>query len=473
MSKQPEIDQIFQKRLYDAQAEPPAFVWENVEKALRKKRRRTVFWILSGTLLLGSIGLYAWWNSSMRPSYPANSLNPQAPVVKSEALPANPMATAPQNPAESSAELPQSTTTATTANAERPNSSHPTVRKSTKSASFLSPRSQSATADQPGSQEKATASPSADNSSNVEQQAVLAAPEINTNQDLDPFSTQNPKHLNLLPLSALSTAEPEWLQSRQADAQIRQIKVARGKRTKKYKNCYDFASHPRIFLLDGYLGLSAVRKDLRIGLPESTTYRNLREATERNSWAFNGGMRGTMLFNQNFLVRAGIHYDQVTEIFEHKDPSYIKIENTIINGVIVDSDTTYGSNFIKAYNRFGMLEIPLEAGFEIRKLRSGLSIQVGAAFNVLFWKRGKIMNPANNNPASIDPSDNAYNTFRNNLGVSVVGSAQWFYHIRPTLRFFAEPYYRHILRPVTKSSHPLEQRYGIGGVRFGLTKILD
>ncbi len=475
MSKQPEIDQIFQSRLYDAQAEPPAFVWANVEKALHRKRRRAVFWILSSFLLLGSAGLWAWWNGRVHSSNTISLPQPSTPVATTSASSSNTNAAILASPATG-----HENTQLTSGAAVSPEANHGSAakvissvaRKSNRQASLLPDQHQTGT-NSPASKKGAQTTTSLETGNMPTTEGEPSLP-IGTIPNQDAVATETPPQTvsATQTLTSLSVLEPEWLQTKQANAQIKQIKIARGKRTKKYKNCYDFASHSKVFLLDGYVGLSAVRKDLRIGLPESTPYRDQREATERNSWAFNGGMRGSMLFNQNFLVRGGIHYDQLTEIFEYKDPNYKKVEYIFINGVFVDSLTTYGSNFIKTYNRFGMLEIPLEAGFEMRKLRSGISIQLGASFNVLFWKRGKIMTPSDI-PASIDPDDNAYNTFKSNLGVSVIGSVQWFYHIRPTLRVFAEPYYRHILRPVTISSHPLEQRYGIGGVRLGLTKILN
>jgi hypothetical protein len=92
--------------------------------------------------------------------------------------------------------------------------------------------------------------------------------------------------------------------------------------------------------------------------------------------------------------------------------------------------------------------------------------------NVLFWKRGDILS-MNDQPASFDPSDGELEVFRPRTGLSVSGSVQWFYHLKPRLRVFAEPYFRQVLRPVTLSTQPVEQRYGIGGIRMGLTKILD
>ena len=61
--------------------------------------------------------------------------------------------------------------------------------------------------------------------------------------------------------------------------------------------------------------------------------------------------------------------------------------------------------------------------------------------------------------------------FKVNAGLSLIGSAQFFLHIQPRTRLFAEPYYQRILQSVTKGAYPLQQNYNLIGLRLGLTKI--
>lgn len=252
------------------------------------------------------------------------------------------------------------------------------------------------------------------------------------------------------------------------------------KKPSRYKNCYDFNSHPNVFLVDVYAGPSLARKDLRPASPEESWYRQRRLATESSDWAFNAGVRGTLLLNQHFLIRTGLHYDQIVEKFEYADPNYkevnIRQRSVLVNGTwqtVSDTSVSYGEHYTKTYNRFGMLDIPLQVGLEVRNRRSGVSLQAGASINVLFWKRGSILS-VTEQPASFAPgTEDGVAVFRPRTGLSVSGSVQWFYHLKPRLRVFAEPYFRQVLRPITIDSHPVEQRYGIGGIRLGLTKILD
>jgi hypothetical protein len=54
-----------------------------------------------------------------------------------------------------------------------------------------------------------------------------------------------------------------------------------------------------------------------------------------------------------------------------------------------------------------------------------------------------------------------------------MGSVQWFWHLRPQLRVFVEPYYRRVLQPISPDGSPVRQQYSLQGVQLGLTKILD
>lgn len=249
---------------------------------------------------------------------------------------------------------------------------------------------------------------------------------------------------------------------------------------KAAKKCYDFHANRQAWLLDAYAGPSFVHKTLNTGNPEFRDYVEDRLNTEHREVAFNGGLRASYLFAENFMVRTGLHYDQFTEKFEYIDPNYIKytveIKQDLVNGQWVTvTDTVkieYGANYVKTYNRFALLDIPLQAALELRSGPTGISLNLGGSVNVLFRKRGSMLD-LNGQPVSFTPDKQKFDVFQPRIGFSLMGSIQWYYHLNPKTRFFAEPYYRHILQPVTKPGYPVKQSYGIAGVRLGVTKILD
>ncbi len=248
------------------------------------------------------------------------------------------------------------------------------------------------------------------------------------------------------------------------------------------KLCYDFARHPSAWLLDVYAGPSLAQRTMTSS-QDDQPYLKQRLATERRSVAMNAGVRASLMFNRNFLVRTGLHYDQVTEVFEYIDPTsvtYILKFNT--GDPIPDTlGVQYGENYLKTYNRYTTLDVPILVGMEMRRGRSGFSINAGISANVLFQKRGVIIDPNTHEPARFGPTpDKPKNigpktslsepVFRANLGLSATASVQWYWHVAPKFRVFVEPSFRRILRPVSVGGHPVEHRYGIIGLRLGATK---
>ncbi len=242
------------------------------------------------------------------------------------------------------------------------------------------------------------------------------------------------------------------------------------------KKCYDFHSNRQAWLFDAYTGPSFVNKTLNTGNPEYKSYVQDRLNTERRDWAFHAGVRASYLFAEHFLVRAGLHYEQFVEQFEYIDPNYIQynisVTQKFINGawvtVMDTTDIRYGANYVKTYNRFCLLDIPLQAALELRSGATGVSLNLGGSVNVLFRQNGSMLT-TDGKPADFEH----YNIFQPKVGLSLLGSIQWYYHLTPRTRVFAEPYYRHILEPVNRSAYPVDQSYGIGGVRLGLTRILN
>jgi hypothetical protein len=239
--------------------------------------------------------------------------------------------------------------------------------------------------------------------------------------------------------------------------------------------CYDFDRNPSAWLIDAYAGPSLAQRSLTSRL-EDRPYLNQRLSTESQQLAMNGGIRASLMFNRNLLVRTGLHYNQITEVFEYIDPAYVKyhIVATVVNGMTkIDTvGVEYGEHYQKVYNRYTTLDVPLMVGVEMRRGRSGVSINAGASFNIWFRKSGAIIDPASSKPARFD-ADGALEdkVFRQGTGVSACASIQWYYHLGPHLRVFAEPSFRQVLRPVSLKSHPVEHRYSIIGLKLGATRI--
>ncbi len=458
------FDKQFNRRLYDAEAAPPSFVWTNIERELRKRRRRRfAFWLFAA----GAAGVVLWgylvgWGVK-QPHNPATGVQNTTAETRADVHSgmAGQDATVAPLPGNTSGviETAENGSAAATSRVVTPKSAPSSDERSYARAGQL--RSAAIT--------------------DIEQDIETAdwvgnAGDMTT---VDLLVSSFPLAGYLSGPTSAEIAAQKALES----AAVAQTpgKIPFIRKRKDSHNCYDFSQNPNVWLIDAYAGPSFSKKQLDARAPAFESYRQQRSNTESRDFSFNAGIRGSLLFGRHFLIRTGLHYEQMTEVFEYVDPNYIKylveITQTIIDNkpvTIIDTiGVDYGENYVKTFNRYGLLDIPVEAGVELRKGRFGLSLNGGLSLNILFWKRGTILTAAGQ-PAPFTPGEkNATEVFRPRTGLSVGGSAQLFFHLQPRLRVFAEPYFRQVLKPLTLDNQPVEQHYRVGGVKIGLTKILD
>jgi hypothetical protein len=454
MERTPEhIDDIFRKRLHDAAPPPPAFVWDNVERALRKRKRRFIFWIFTvGVVGAGTVG-YLLQQQGQGRQLTQHTVAPLSETLNQQPVAAS-IPAAPINTSATTTVAVDAPSAVTTDISKRTTPSF-TTKSTTASTPVVAPLTETT----PGTLEAKPQKPFFEGKLSSLSSALL------------------PMHQPI----GIRTIRPGVLSSdmvRKSWPELLKPRPAKIKAKKAASHCYDFARQPSVWMLEAYLGPSLAQREMN-ARPDDRPYLNKRLSTEKRDLAYNVGVRAALMLKGNFLVRAGLNYDQMTEVFEYIDPEYVR---TIVANVydpntgLTTLDTVgveYGEKYLKTYNRFGMLDLPLTAGIELRKGRSGFNINAGMSFNLLFWKRGAILAPQTNEPAWFTPSaDPNLDVFRVRAGMSATASVQWFYHVKPRLRVFVEPSFRKVLRPVTLQNHPVEQRYGIGGLRLGFTRIL-
>lgn len=431
------IDDLFRQRLHNAEAAPPAFVWPNVERALqRRKRRRFAFWLFA--FGVAGAGLWAMFvrNETTLPKAAATQqvFSENKIETTSASQLGNPLAAA------------QPESAANTSNAEK-------------------------------SLENWAAK-----GGDLQIENVEIAP-VQSEEITDNYPVVQPENIQARSgLSGFLVLETNALKplafSRKNNLPQAEPFIRKKKKDKNSQHCYDFEKNPNVWLLDVYAGPSFSQRTLTAADPIYESYAQMRRSTEQTDWAFNAGLRGSLLLGRHFLLRSGLHYEQMTEVFEYADPAYVKYIVEIIHKPgeppIIDTvGVEYGENYTKTYNRYGLLDVPLEVGGEVRRGRFGLSINAGVSFNLLFWKRGSVLSQGGQ-PTPFTPGEkNAEEIYRPSAGWSAGASGQVFFHLQPTLRVFAEPYFKKILKPLTLDGQPVEQRYGNWGLKMGVTKILD
>ena len=454
------IDRLFRERLQGAEVPPPAFVWTNVERELRRRRRRYFLWLWFGLALAGAGG-WGLWSAG----HPAATSTAARPVPE------------------------ETTVTGTGSTAIREEDYARTMLETVSAATVPATRNQAS--DNPGlvDREKSAATfppppkRRSQPSLHAAEPTVITSPVPTRSAWSITFQAPPAEVFPLLQPGALSSLlRPAYNLLPETTPALRVLPKAMPFVSKKKapKKCYDFAQNPRVWLVDAYAGPSWPQRRLTAAQPEFDTYLGQRRSTEQSDWAFNAGLRGSLLFGRHFLLRTGLHYEQMTELFEYADPDFVKVTITqttkLIDNVLVTVIDTigveYGEHYVKTYNRYGRLDVPLQAGVELRSGRAGLSLQGGASLNVYFWKRGTMLNTLGQ-PESFTPDAGVSPVFRRRAGWSATASAQLFYHLDARVRVFAEPYGSHTLRALTLDGQPIAQRYTTWGLKLGVTKIFD
>lgn len=461
-----DIDQIFQERLSNASVTPPPFVWDGVERELRKKRRRSIFWWSLGLGMLLGVASLTWFGFSKTP--------PTTPTTTSLNLTAN----TPSNETHSKVETvpnvaPLTPNTKPKNTAENQASNHALSAKNglvAPNASILPaisspyPIPTQALTKQNQAAQQSTDAPSFTASSWITSPQPPAGTAVSDNPPSFVFAAATQQYAALIPLR--SSISPLISKMAIVNTQKWKQKIIRKKKEADTK-CYNFESHANAWLFDAYAGPLYAQKSLSTGTnPENKTYHDLRWNTESHQGiGFTAGARASLLVKQHFSVGTGIDYQQFTETFSYEKPLYIQVLIDPNTGDTLDLDIV--TQRFKQYSRFGFVNIPFSAGYEIRQGRRGVHLRGGGAINLLFWKNGTMLDQTTLQPAKFDTQD----AFRVNAGLSLIGSAQFFLHIQPRTRLFVEPYYQRILKPVTKQTYPLQQNYNLIGLRLGLTKI--
>jgi hypothetical protein len=465
-----EFDKSVQNRVGNTEITPPAFVWQNVEEAIRqRKKKRAFFWWMGGSaaLLAGFSLFYNFGHqqtssneafliavNAKQESFVATTSNYVKPVIDVNNAASNTEVVA---PIENSTSLNNKKSNQNKAKSPSFTSNKDLVRQNAefqkKANDFLQSMPNELISDQ-----------IILNAPNPSENSVLLNNEISqkrTDKQIDLLAQKsilldkNPKpYLNINPI------KPFW-------------------RKKNNRSCYDFSGKNAVFMLEGYVSPLLVQRSLTANTSVGTEQGLIekRNTTESNSFAMSSGVRAAAIWGP-FIFRAGVNYNQFTEIFSYKNPNWLNVTTHFgyVDGKLVEiapPTIEYGEKFIKSYNRFYFLDVPLLAGVEMRKGKVGLSLNGGISMNAFFGKRGAVLT-ANDEIITVNPTKPTdEKIFKSNVGLSALGSVQTFYHYNARTRLFVEPTFQGILKPVTSANYALEQRYQMWGLKMGVARILD
>lgn len=471
-----ELDGLMRGKLHNIEIPPPPTVWPAVQRELRRRRRRVLFFWLFALAVPFGVGLIVLWpqkraqfNSAPVSELPQATPNPASEPVLPNSAAKDPIVFTESNPGIKNTE-----------EAEKLNA----PSKPASAVDIISKYQKRQEKNPPSSALTALSSPTKEDNKTFDSQNPIS--EFSETPLVPLYSGKQELSNKIEVFANLNSAGLKPLEIPVRIISLRSVSAVNimppkpsPKRTPK--NCYDFGKHPNAWVVEGYLGPTFVQKNLAAAAPTPALeeFREKRLTSENNDWGFNAGIRLMRILGRNFTLRTGLHYEQFVEVFEWTDKRQriqeydidpITKEEILIRDEIVDI-------FRKNYNRFGVLDIPFQLGMELRSGRIGVSLQTGVSVNTIFWKKGLILNGDftdldNLTSVPFDQASGKETIFKSNTGLSMMSNMQFFAYLKSHTRLFVEPYYRSILKPVSVDNAPLEQRYSMWGIQVGVSQIL-
>lgn len=218
--------------------------------------------------------------------------------------------------------------------------------------------------------------------------------------------------------------------------------------------------------LDFYYAPEISKRTIEAVYPESGSYAEKRNMDERFIKAYSAGVRGSYVFRNGLALRTGFNYSEIKERFDY-------FAGTQIITIIKRDDKNNPIDTVQEevplieniYNRYRFYDIPVVAGYEVDLADFLFSINGGVAINLMASRSGTIYNL--DQKSKLDLSNNSVegkSFFRNQVGLSLVGSFGLNYKLSRGLMLLAEPSVRYYLGSVTTDAYPLKQKY----LQFGL-----
>ncbi len=206
-------------------------------------------------------------------------------------------------------------------------------------------------------------------------------------------------------------------------------------------------------------------------------YLRRKDSTENFRSAFTAGFRLSKGIGEHLLLKTGVQFSQINEKFtyqsenERRTTTVITIR-TIIRGVgdtlrISDTSTVQqiGYRVKTTYNRYRSFDIPVLVGFEWGNDNFRTNLNTGLIFNLQSWQQGDMLDTSYS-PVSFDKGGTQ--VFKKNLGLGVYASIAFLKRVGTTTEIFAEPYFRYNISNMTNAASPFNQRFHVAGLNLGV-----
>lgn len=215
--------------------------------------------------------------------------------------------------------------------------------------------------------------------------------------------------------------------------------------------------------------------------PQVNNYIARRDSAEKMRLAYSALMRMNLFINRNVFINTGISFSQRKEKFSILHQWQTNEEYIDSSKFVTYVDPFEGNIIYKTYDTLNsvrttketvnhqlvmsFVDIPAMIGYKWLGKRTGIAIQGGVIFNLIFKQKGTF---ADINYSANDVKTDNQNPFESHAGLSLAGGITTNYKLGEQLDLIVEPHSRYILKPVTNAAYPLQQKVFTYGVNIGL-----
>ena len=233
--------------------------------------------------------------------------------------------------------------------------------------------------------------------------------------------------------------------------------------------------------IDALISPDIAGRTLKGNTEQVSNYISRRDSAEKMQISYSALMRINLFINRNIFINTGISFSQRKEKFsiEHRwqtHEDYIDSSKFITIIDPFEGNTIYKTYDTLDYVRTNketlnhnltmtFLDIPAMIGYKWLGKRSGIAVQGGVIFNLLFKQKGSI---ADFNYTANDVAQPDQNPFNTTAGLSLAGGISTNHKLTDKLDLMIEPHTRYTLKPINNSSYPLQQKLFSYGLNVGL-----
>jgi hypothetical protein len=233
--------------------------------------------------------------------------------------------------------------------------------------------------------------------------------------------------------------------------------------------------------IDALISPDIAGRTLKGNTEQVSNYISRRDSAEKMQISYSALMRINLFINRNIFINTGISFSQRKEKFsiEHKWQTH---EDYIDSSKFITIiDPFAGSTIYKTYDTLDyvrtnkeilnhnltmtFVDVPAMIGYKWLGKRSGIAVQGGVIFNLLFKQKGSI---ADFNYTANDVAQPNQNPFNTTAGISLAGGISTNHKLTDKLDLMIEPHTRYTLKPINNSSYPLQQKLFSYGLNVGL-----